>query len=60
MKWEYLSKYGILEISINLSKPEKDPAAIAAAKNLPPSIYPKCLLCKENEGFAGSLKHPAR
>ncbi len=60
MKWLYPSAYGALEITINLSKPEKDPRAIAAAKNAPQSGYPKCLLCCQNEGYAGGLNHPAR
>ncbi|MBQ8587220.1 MAG: UDP-glucose--hexose-1-phosphate uridylyltransferase [Oscillospiraceae bacterium] len=60
MKWLYPSEYGALEITINLSKPEKDPRAIAAAKNAPQSGYPKCLLCCQNEGYAGGLNHPAR
>lgn len=60
MKWLYDSEYGPLEITINLSKPEKDPRAIAAAKNAPQSGYPKCLLCCQNEGYAGGLNHPAR
>jgi len=60
MVWKANSKYGALDITINLSKPEKDPKAIAAARNLPSLSYPKCLLCKENEGFAGTLNHPAR
>lgn len=60
MVWKANSKYGALDITINLSKPEKDPKAIAAARNLPSLNYPKCLLCKENEGFAGTLNHPAR
>lgn len=60
MKWAVPSKYGIIDITINLSKPEKDPKAIAAAKNAPASSYPKCLLCMENEGYAGSVSHPAR
>ena len=51
---------GRLEITINLSKPEKDPKAIAAAKNMPAASYPKCLLCRENEGYAGRVNHPAR
>lgn len=59
-KWITDTKYGEMEITINLSKPEKDPKAIAAAKNAKQSGYPKCLLCKENEGFAGSVNHPAR
>ena len=60
MRWVYESKYGPLDITINLSKPEKDPKAIAAAKNAPQSSYPKCLLCVENEGYAGRMNHPAR
>lgn len=60
LKWKYPSKYGELDITINLSKPEKDPKAIAAAKNAPQSSYPKCLLCKENVGYVGRLNHPAR
>ena len=60
MKWTVPSAYGDIDITVNLSKPEKDPKAIAAAKLLPQSGYPKCLLCHENEGFAGSLRHPAR
>ena len=58
--WKSKTNYGDLDITINLSKPEKDPKAIAAAKNLPPSKYPKCLLCKENEGYRGRVNHPAR
>ncbi|HJA90728.1 MAG TPA: UDP-glucose--hexose-1-phosphate uridylyltransferase, partial [Candidatus Jeotgalibaca merdavium] len=54
------SPYGDLEVTINLSKPEKDPKAIAAAKSMPTSAYPKCQLCLENEGYAGHLQHPAR
>ena len=60
LKWVTNTEYGDLDITINLSKPEKDPKAIAAAKNAKASSYPKCLLCKENEGFAGNLNHPAR
>ena len=59
-KWVTSTKYGDLDITINLSKPEKDPKAIAAAKNAKQSGYPKCLLCKENEGYAGRINHPAR
>lgn len=59
-KWVTSTKYGDLDITINLSKPEKDPKAIAAAKNARQSGYPKCLLCKENEGYAGRINHPAR
>lgn len=60
MKWIAPTKYGDLDITINLSKPEKDPKAIAAAKNAKQSGYPKCLLCRENEGYAGRVNHPAR
>ena len=60
MRWKAATEYGNLEITINLSKPEKDPKAIAAAKAAPQSGYPKCLLCPENEGYAGRLNHPAR
>ena len=59
-KWIAPTKYGDLDITINLSKPEKDPKAIAAAKNAKQSGYPKCLLCRENEGYAGRVNHPAR
>ena len=59
-KWTYDCQYGTLDITINLSKPEKDPRAIAAAKNAPQSGYPKCALCAENEGYAGRMNHPAR
>ena len=60
VKWQAATAYGDMDITINLSKPEKDPRAIAAAKAAPQSGYPKCLLCKENEGYAGRLNHPAR
>ena len=60
IKWKTETEYGELDITINLSKPEKDPKAIAAAKNAKQSGYPKCLLCPENVGFAGRLNHPAR
>ncbi len=60
MRWKYESEYGAMDITINLSKPEKDPKAIAAAKNAPQSGYPKCQLCRENEGYAGRMNHPAR
>lgn len=60
MQWKAPTEYGELDITINLSKPEKDPRAIAAARNLPVSAYPPCLLCKENEGYAGRINHPAR
>lgn len=59
-KWTVDSDYGEIDITINLSKPEKDPKAIAAAKTAKQSGYPKCLLCVENEGFAGNLQRPAR
>ena len=60
IQWKAPTEYGDLDITINLSKPEKDPKAIAAARNLPASNYPRCLLCAENEGYAGRLNHPAR
>ena len=60
MKWKAATAYGELDITINLSKPEKDPKAIAAAKAAPQTGYPKCLLCRQNEGYAGRLNHPAR
>ncbi|MCD7834972.1 MAG: UDP-glucose--hexose-1-phosphate uridylyltransferase [Lachnospiraceae bacterium] len=60
MKWVAPTEYGDLDITINLSKPEKDPKAIAAARNATQSAYPKCQLCMENEGYAGRLNHPAR
>ncbi|MBQ3192524.1 MAG: UDP-glucose--hexose-1-phosphate uridylyltransferase [Oscillospiraceae bacterium] len=60
MRWKYASEYGEIDITINLSKPEKDPKAIAAAKNAPQTAYPKCQLCVENEGYAGRMNHPAR
>ena len=60
MQWKAATEYGELDITINLSKPEKDPKAIAAAKNLPASAYPRCQLCAENEGYAGRVNHPAR
>ncbi len=59
-KWKVESPYGEIDITINLSKPEKDPKAIAAAKNAKQSSYPKCMLCVENEGYAGRVNHPAR
>ena len=59
-KWTVDSPYGAIDITINLSKPEKDPKAIAAAKLIKSSSYPKCLLCPENEGYAGRANHPAR
>ena len=60
MQWKASTQYGELDITINLSKPEKDPKAIAAARNLPASAYPRCQLCAENEGYAGRVNHPAR
>ena len=60
LKWVYESDYGPLDITINLSKPEKDPRAIAAARLAPQAGYPKCQLCAENEGYAGRMNHPAR
>lgn len=60
LKWTYAGKYGDLDITVNLSKPEKDPKAIAAAKLQKQTGYPKCALCRENEGFAGSLSQAAR
>ena len=60
MRWKFDSPYGLMDITINLSKPEKDPKAIAAAKLAPQSGYPKCQLCVENEGYAGRMNHPAR
>ncbi|MGN0507000.1 MAG: UDP-glucose--hexose-1-phosphate uridylyltransferase [Lachnospiraceae bacterium] len=59
-KWKVSSEYGEIDITINLSKPEKDPKAIAAAKLMKQSGYPKCQLCMENEGYAGRTNHPAR
>lgn len=60
MKWKVDTEYGAIDITINLSKPEKDSKAIAAAKNAAQTNYPKCMLCVENEGYAGRLNHPAR
>ncbi len=60
LKWTTDTEFGTLDITINLSKPEKDPKAIAAAKLAKQSGYPKCLLCRENEGYAGRINHPAR
>ncbi len=60
LKWTVDSEYGDIDITINRSKPEKDPKAIAAAKSMKQSGYPKCLLCVENEGYAGRINHPAR
>ena len=59
-RWKVSSDYGEIDITINLSKPEKDPKAIAAALNAKQSAYPKCQLCVENEGYAGRMNHPAR
>ena len=59
-RWVTETSYGALDITINLSKPEKDPRAIAAAKLAAQSSYPKCQLCRENEGYAGRIDHPAR
>lgn len=59
-KWKYASEYGMLDITINRSKPEKDPRDIAAARNQKAVAYPKCQLCPENAGFAGNPNHPAR
>ncbi len=60
VKWTVATEYGDLDITINLSKPEKDPRAIAAAGAAKPAGYPRCLLCRENEGYAGRIDHPAR
>lgn len=60
LKWTYDTEYGVLDITINRSKPEKDPRDIAAAKLQKASSYPKCQLCSENAGFAGHATHPAR
>lgn len=60
MKWTYETEYGTLDITINLSKPEKDPRDIVAIKRQKASTYPKCQLCPENAGFVGDAKHPAR
>ncbi len=60
MKWKASSEYGEIDITVNLSKPEKDPKAIAAAKLMPQSGYPMCALCRENEGFAGNLSKAPR
>lgn len=59
-KWKATTEYGDLDITINLSKPEKDPKAIAAALTMKQSSYPKCQLCMENEGYAGRVNHPGR
>ena len=60
LKWVYDGKYGEIDITVNLSKPEKDPKAIAAAKTQKQTGYPKCALCRENEGFSGSMTQAAR
>lgn len=60
LKWKYVGEYGVMDITVNLSKPEKDPKAIAAAKNAPQAGYPKCQLCRECEGYAGRIDFPAR
>ncbi len=60
LKWKTATRYGDLDITVNLSKPEKDPKSIAAAKLAKQSGYPKCLLCMENVGYAGRVNHPAR
>lgn len=60
LRWVYKSEFGDLDITVNLSKPEKDPKAIAAARNAAKSSYPKCALCHENEGYAGNLNAAAR
>ncbi|MBQ6831606.1 MAG: UDP-glucose--hexose-1-phosphate uridylyltransferase [Oscillospiraceae bacterium] len=60
LRWKYDSPYGLMDITVNLSKPEKDPKAIAAAKLAPQGGYPKCQLCVENEGYAGRMNHPPR
>ncbi len=60
LKWKSVTEYGELDITVNLSKPEKDPKAIAAAGRAKAAGYPKCLLCREAEGYAGRLDYPAR
>ncbi len=60
LKWVYTGKYGDIDITVNLSKPEKDPKAIAAAKKQKQTGYPKCAICRENEGYAGSMTQAAR
>ena len=60
VKWITKTEYGDIDITINLAKPEKDPKAIAAATKMEQSSYPTCMLCKENEGYAGRVNHPAR
>ena len=60
VSWQTQSAFGALDITINLSKPEKDPKEIELSKHAAPSVYPKCLLCVENAGFSGGINHPAR
>ena len=60
LRWKFPCEYGVLDITINCSKPEKDPRDIAAAKKQKSAAYPKCQLCPENAGFVGTAKHPAR
>ncbi len=60
LKWQQTGEYGTIDITVNLSKPEKDPKAIAAAKNMPQVGFPKCMLCRECEGYAGRIDFPAR
>ena len=60
LRWQTETEYGLLDLSINLSKPEKDPKAIAAAKSAKQSSYPQCMLCPQNEGYSGRANHPAR
>lgn len=60
VSWKAPSRYGVLDITINMSKPEKDPKEIALQKHAKPSVYPKCLLCIENAGYSGNINHPAR
>lgn len=60
LAWQHTGDYGTIDITVNLSKPEKDPKEIAAAKNAPQAGYPKCMLCRENEGYAGRIDFPAR
>ena len=60
LKWQQTGEYGTIDITVNLSKPEKDPKAIAAAKNAPQVGYPKCMLCRECEGYSGRIDFPAR
>ncbi|MFV0381505.1 MAG: UDP-glucose--hexose-1-phosphate uridylyltransferase [Breznakia sp.] len=59
-KWKVQTQYGALDVTINLAKPEKDPKDIAAARQTQNVSYPKCVLCRENEGYAGNMRHPAR